>query len=168
MEDFNKNKLLVRKLVHTKFQHNWQYRIEIEGQPTDFDIFVKDVSYGPVEIGTEATAAGFIQYTYPTSVEPVSVSMTMRDHEDERIYNWFSEWAGRVVNSDGTVNPPMHPEYGYLRKWTRFQLLAGTKGYTEKKSREWSVYPTQLGDITESRDEQGFLEFPVQFIQFRS
>lgn len=168
MEDFNQHKLLVQKLVKTAFQHNWQYRVEIEKQPNDFDIFVKDISYGPTEIGTEALSIGANRLTYPNSVEPVGISMTMRDHEDERIYNWFNEWAGTVANGDGTVNLPKHAQNGYLRKWRRYQLQKASKGFKEDMTREWEVYPTQLGDITESRDDQGFLEFPIQFIQFRS
>ena len=95
--------------------------------------------------------------------------MTMRDHEDERIYNWFNAWAGTVANGDGTVNLPKAPDNkGYLRKWRRYQLIKDAKGFKEDMTREWEVYPTQLGDVTESREEQGFLEFPIQFIQFRS
>ena len=167
--DFNKQRALVQKMVKTSFQHAWAYRIEIEGQPSDFEIFVKDISYGPVEIGTNPIKVGVNNLTFPNSVEPVAISMTVRDHEDERIYKWLNDWASKVVNGDGTVNPPLHPQVGYLKKWRRYQLVHGESGgFRENLSREWSVYPTQMGDIAESYSEHGLLEFPISFVQFRA
>jgi len=171
MGDFNLQRLAMRKAVNTEFQRSWAYRIEIEEEPADFDLFVKDVSYGPIEITTDALKAGIQALQFPVSAEPVAISMTMRDHADQRIYNWASAWAGKVINPDGTINPPLHPEKGYVRKWSRHQLreLAPSEGsFREESPREWGVFITQMGDISESRSEQGFLEFPVTFIQFRS
>lgn len=166
--DFNRQRSLVNKLVNLSFQHSWAYRVEIEGQPQDFELFVKDISYGPIEISTKPLNIGVNRLTYPDGVEPVSISMTMRDHEDGRIFKWFNEWANKVVNGDGTVNPPLHPQRGYLKKWQRHQLRHDAHGFREEASHNWLVYPTQLGDVTESYSEHGFLEFPISFIQFRS
>lgn len=169
MAKFDRQRSLVRRLVETRFQHAWAWRVEIEDQPQDFELYVKDMSYGPVELGTDQIKVGTNVLTYPNSVEPVSVSMTMRDNEDGRIYSWLNDWAGRVVNGDGTVNPPRHPQKGYLKRWKRYQVKMTNDGRPEDvPSHEWLVYPTQMGDIAESYSEHGFLEFPITFMQFRS
>lgn len=158
-EDFNKLKLITRRLVKTDFQQSWQFRVEIEGfSPVkDFDIYIKDVSYGPIEIETEPEKVGMRVFTYPTGTAPVGISLTMRDHQNRAIYNFLADWAGKIVNPDGTVNLP--PEY--VKKWKRYSLFDEGEALTD----EWKVFLTQLGDITESKDEPGFLEFPVTLIQ---
>lgn len=161
-EDFNALRLISRRLVRTPFLRPWQFRVEITDQPADFDLFVKDISYAPFELDTDETKAGVITLTYPTGVQPVGVEMTMRDHEDQRISTWVSELISRVYNHDGTVNLPAE----YMIEFRRFALRdAGTR---EVETDVWEGYFTQLGDVSESRDEPGFLEFPVSFIQFRS
>ena len=160
-KDFNNLRLIAKKLVKTPFQQSWQYRVQITGQPEDFDIYVKDITYGPIEIETEAEKAGHTTITWPSGTAPVSISMTMRDHEDQRVRNFIAKLAAKVTNPDGTVNLPID----YLVDWQRFSLLSDN---TEKETDSWKVYPTQLGDVTEAREEPGFLEFPVTLIQFRT
>ncbi len=166
--DFNREKMMVKRMVQANFQHGWQFRLEIEKQPLDFDLFVKDVSYGPVEIEYEPLKLGAIQIQVPTGVLPVSISMTVRDHDDERIYKWFTEWKDLVVNPDGTVNPPMHPDFKWLREWKKHTLVHDAKGFVEVLSETYLVAPVQMGDITQSYDDHGFKEFPITVIQYRS
>ena len=87
--------------------------------------------------------------------------MTVRDHVDQRVSNWFSQRVAKMVNSDGTVNLPVD----YLLKIRRFAIDSENK---ETRKEVWEVLPTQMGDITESKDGEGLLEFPITFIQFRS
>ena len=166
--DFNREKMMVKRLVQTPFQHGWQFRLEIEEQPQDFDLFVKDVSYGPIELEFEPLKLGVNQIQLPTGVLPVSISMTVRDHDDERIHKWFAEWAAKVVNGDGTVNPPMHPDFKWLREWKKHTLVHDAQGFTEVLSETYLVAPVQLGDITQSYEDHGFKEFPITVIQYRS
>jgi len=159
-EDFNQLRLIAKQLVQTPFQEGWQFRLDIddENSPDDLDIYVKDITYGSIEIETEAVKAGIQTMTYPTGTAPVGLSMTMRDNQDRRVYDWFTKWCQKVVNKDGTVNLPGE----YVRKVERVCLL------TDDIQDTWLMFPTKLGDITEAVDSEGFLEFPVAFIQFRS
>jgi len=160
VEDFNQLRLMVKELVRTPFQEGWQFRLVIddENAPEDLNIYIKDITYGSIEIETEEIKAGMQTLTYPSGTAPVSVSVTMRDNQDRRVYDWFKGWAYSTVNDDGTVNLP----YEYCRKIYRVNLLDDLIQDT------WYAFPTKLGDITEAIDAEGFLEFPVTFIQFRS
>lgn len=44
----------------------------------------------------------------------------------------------------------------------------GQSEFTETKTDEWMMWPSRVGDITESREESGMLSFPVTFTGFRS
>lgn len=157
-EDFNRLRLLTRQLVRTPFQEGWQFRLDIDKAPRGFNIYVKDITFGPIEIETEALKVGMQTLTFPSGTAPVGLSMTMRDHRDRRIYDWFVKWSGAMVNEDGTVRLP----FEYLRKVKRVNLATG------KIQDTWIMFPTKMGDITESVDSEGFLEFAVAFTQFRS
>lgn len=162
MEDFNKMRMTARSLVETTFREPWQFRVEMDGYPhKDFDLYVREISYGPKEIETEQEKVGIQTLTYPSGTVPVTVSMTMRDHEDMRVSKWLATLTGKVTNPDGTVNLPID----YCVSFRRFSLLHDN---SEVETDKWMVYPTQLGDVTESTDGEGVLEFPVTFIQFRS
>ena len=163
-EDYNRLKIIARRLRETHFREPWQFRISVEGYPyddDDFDLYVKEISYGPTEIETEAEQIGVKVLTFPSSAQPVTLSMTMRDHQDRRVSKWFNERVKKVVNDDGTVNLPAD----YVLKMRRFSLLEDN---SEEETDLWEVVPTQLGDVTEERDGEGTLEFPITFIQFRS
>ncbi len=162
-EDMNQLRLLTKKLVHTPFQEGWQFRLVIDDKtlPQDWDIYVKDINYGPIEMETEGVKAGMQTLTYPSGTVPVSLSMTMRDNQDRRVHDWFARWSNAMVNPDGTVNLP-YEQNGYVRKVERINLATG------KIEDTWFMFPTKLGDITEAVDSEGFLEFPISFIQFRS
>jgi len=159
-EDFNKLRMIASTLVHTEFQEPWQFQLRFDDKsaPEDMDIYIKDITYGPIEIQTEEVKAGIQTLTFPIGTGPVGVSMTVRDNQDRRIYKWFAAWCDAMVNADGTVNLPN----AYVRKVERINLV------DDSVQDAWFMFPTQLGDITESVDAEGFLEFPMSFIQFRS
>ena len=160
--DLNKRRAIASLMVKTHFREPWQWRLEVDGYPyDDFDLFVREVAYGPIEIETEQVKAGVTTLTFPSGAQPVTVSMTVRDHVDQRVSNWFSQRVAKMVNSDGTVNLPVD----YLLKIRRFAIDHENK---ETRKEVWEVLPTQMGDITESKDGEGLLEFPITFIQFRS
>ncbi len=164
-QDYNRLCLgIVKKAVRTPFKKKEMFRLELERQPDDMDIFVKDISFGPTELENEPVKAGGRVLTYPTGAAPVSLSVTVRDHEDERVARFFDEWAAEVSNSDGTFNLP-YGTSGYVRKVKRFSLF---EEKPDLLTDEWEMYPVQRGDVAESVEEPGFLEFPLTFVQFRS
>lgn len=171
-EDFNQLKRISKRLVYAQFQHPWEFRLHISGLPVElannFDLLVKDISYGPVTIETETIKAGGVTLTFPAGSEPVTLTMTVRDFKsgvlngktvNRPFYHWVQDaWVPRVINKDGTFNLPS----SYLRRVARVSL------YDPDDAEVWYMFPQKLGDITESVDGEGFLEFPVTFIQFRS
>jgi hypothetical protein len=169
-EDFNKLKIIYKKMVGTHFQHGWQFKIEVVDwqnlgsiidMPEDFDLYVKDVTYCPLEVEVEPIKVGTSTLTYPIGSGPMVISMTMRDHEDQRIYRWFNSLVNKILNPNGTVNLPKD----YLLEWRRYTLMSDG---SEVQTGKWNAYPLKLGDVTETVMPGGFLEFPIQFQQFRS
>ena len=164
MAGLNMDKLrsISSQAVNTHFRHGWQFRLEVDGAPGDFDFYCKETSHTPWEIETEPFNAGATPINYPTRSNPSTISLTMRDNEDGRIYDWFDGRCRMVVNQDGTFNLPSE----YLLKIRKFDLLSDG---TEKLRREFKVVPLSLGELTESLDESGGnLEFPLTFIEFRT
>lgn len=151
-----------RQLVRTPFQQGWQYRVEADGMPPDFDIYVKDITYGAFTIEFEAKQIGTVEIQNPTHRTAGQVTLTVRDHQDGRVEEFFTKGAGKVVNPDGTVNLPKD----YLIKM-RLYLLLEDGG--ERLSKEWEVAPADCSDITRSRSSLNeFVSFPITFQKYRS
>lgn len=151
-----------QQLVRTPFQQGWQYRVEVDGMPPDFDIYVKDITYGAFTIEFEAKQIGTVEIQNPTHRTAGQVTLTVRDHQDGRVEKFFTKGAGKVVNSDGTVNLPKD----YLLKM-RLYLLLENGG--EELSKEWEVAPADCSDITRSRTALNeFVSFPITFQKYRS
>jgi len=161
-EDFNQLKRISHRLARADFQHPWDFRLEISGMrkdlENDFDLLVKDISYGPVTIETEAIKAGGITLTFPVGTEPVSLTMTIRDLSTRPFSKFFDKWAKSVANENGTFNLQTQ----YLKRVSRISLSNPDDVET------WYMLPTKRGDITESVDGEGLLEIPYTMIQFRS
>ena len=174
---------LVKKAINTQFQQNWQWELvfhEKSGDkdfkpPKDLSIYVKDITYGALEVETETKNVGAGVITLPVRSMPVELSMTVRDNQEREIYNWMANWIGKVVNASDDNNnrarATVNVSSNYLRTCTRYQLIEHNGGITRErdKAREWQIYPTLVGDITESYEaDGGLLEFPVRFIQMFS
>ena len=158
-DNITKLRTIARKLIRNDFKEPWDFKLIIAGAPEGFDLYCKDMSFGPIEIETEAIKAGSVTLTYPEGTSPTTISLTMRDHIDSRVYKWFTKIAGKVANKDGTFNLPN----GYLLE-AELQSVVKDGSVTDS----WLVFPQKMGDLTQSVDAQGFLEFPLTFIQFRS
>ncbi len=167
MEDFNKLRLLARQMNRTDFRHGWQFRIEVtsahsQDPPSDFDIYVKDVTYDPIEIETETEKLAGHTFTWPVGAAPVTVSMTMRDNIDQRIRKWFQGMTDIIILPDGTVEMIKKVEVEVAR-----YALAPDGTDVGEPEILWMI-PTKLGGITESRDDGNNIEFPITFVQHRT
>jgi len=79
-EDFNMLRLKVHTLVGTDFKQAWAFKLDIDGQPADMDIYVKDITFGPTEIANDPVKSRWQNYLRSQPVaEPVSLSMTVRE-----------------------------------------------------------------------------------------
>lgn len=151
-----------QQLVRTPFQQGWQYRVEVDGMPPDFDIYVKDITYGAFTIEYEAKEIGTQSIHHPTHKTAGLVTLTVRDHTDGRVEKFFTKAASKVVNSDGTVNLPH--EYLLTMKLYYLQEDGG-----ETLAHQWEASPAECGEITKSRSSLNeFVSFPISFQKYRA
>lgn len=174
VEDFNKRRLTAKAMTKIHFLEPWQWRVAIDGMPEElldkkdthhplFELLAKEISWGPLDLETEAIKAGGIVFTFPTASSPTTVTLTMRDTNDRLIYDWIKSWSNMIVNDNGTFNLPST----YIKTMTLYKML-DDQASSDLPHDVWDVYPQKMGDITQSVDGQGFVEFPVVFMQFRS
>lgn len=150
------------QLVTTPFQAGWQYRVEVDGQPSDLDIYVKDITYGAFSIEYEAKEIGTQSIHNPTHKTAGLVTLTVRDNQDARVEAFFTKAAKKVVNPDGTVNLP----HEYLLGMRLYYL---SEDGSEKLAHEWEVAPAECGEITRSRSSLNeFVSFPISFQKYKS
>ncbi len=147
--------------------------VESKLQPVaDFDMYVKDVTYDPIAIEMEAEKIGGHTFNFPIAVSPTTITMTMRDNSKREIYEWFKKITGNIIDTDGTIKPLGEIEF-LLKKYNlgadgkRLKVVDKEKVSPESCD-SWWVIPTKLGEITESRDECGNIEFPIVFVQSRT
>lgn len=158
----DKQRRMVKQLVQTPFQQGWQFRVEIDSQPSDLDIYVKDITYGAVTIEYESKQLGSQTINAPINKTAGTVSVTVRDHDDGRVEAFFQKLADKVVNSDGTVNLPVD----YLIKMRLYRLLSND---SEKLDKEWIVSAAECGEVTRSRtDVTELISFPMTFQQYKA
>lgn len=161
-EDFNRLRQVSRQLVRTDFQAEWNFRLELEGAPADFDFYVKDITYSHFDIATDEEQCGAASYAWPTADQILRISFTMRDNVDGRNAAFLSRWWGQVVGADGTVGVPFGLN-GYVRKAVIYNIdVTGL----ETPSYEMYCYPIQVGEISRSRENCQFAEIPVTLVQF--
>lgn len=151
----------VKRLMETPFQQGWQFRIEIDGAPRDFDLYVRDVTYGLLSIEYETKQIGSVSTNSPINRTAHEISLTLRDHEDGRIMKFLKDMADKVTNDDGTVNLSST----YLVKMRMYRLLFSGGEVLES---EWKV---SIGgcEVARARPEVNqFISYPVTFQSFRS
>lgn len=154
-------KSISRQMVRTHFREPWQFRVEVGGAPDDWDLYCKEVVQTPIELEAAAQRVGAHVLSYLNSAQPVSLSLTMRDNQDGRIYDWFSDWVDQVVHPDGTWGLPID----YLRT---ARIFNRHEDGSERLRQELRVQPMVLGEITETVEPSGaLLEFPITLLEFR-
>lgn len=163
-EDFNKLRAINKQLVQTAFQKEWLFRLDIDDAPDDFDFYVKDVSYNPRDMNTDEEQIGSLTLTWPVSQTPIKISATMRDNEDGRNLIFIAAWFRKAVRLDGTVGLP-YGSNGYLKK---VRVYWQKDDGSETCVGEWEMYPTGLGEVSQSRENAAFTEFQVSFVQFET
>lgn len=152
---------LNKRLVQTPFREGWEYRVEVEKAPVDWDLFCKEIVQTPIELEVATQRVGAHYLSYLNGAQPVSLTLTMRDHVDGRIYDWFEAWCGEVVSPKGTWGLPID----YLRTVKIHARKHDGSEYLRQKLR---VQPLSLGELTESVEPSGsLLEFPITLIEFR-
>lgn len=161
-EDFNALRTINKKLVQTEFVTEWNFRLEIEGQPYDFDFYVKDMSYNGFEIGMDEDTYGNATYSWPTTEQPCRISFTARENYDLRIATFLHSWMNKVIKNNGTVGLPFGKD-GYTKKVTIYHIKDSGE---EVPLYDNYAYPTQYGEVTRSHENCAFMEMPVTLVLF--
>lgn len=151
-------KLTSRMLTKMLFAQGWQWAVEIDGLP-GADFFARDITYSDFTIETDPMVIGGGGINVPQRREAGPVTMTVRDTVDGLVARWFDNQKAKVINSNGTVN--LQLQYSFDIRI--YHLLFSGVTLLEK---ELTVFATQRGDITVSRDAVSqFHTFPLTFTQ---
>lgn len=154
-------KSMLKAALRMAYAQGWQWTVEVAGF-SQLQMFVKDISYQPITIETEAKNIGGVMINRPTLSSNSTISMTVRDTEDGAVKKWFTSLAKRVINPDGTINLPTD----YLVTLNIYNITSqGERLLTDT----YEVYATNLGDITRGRDQvQEFFAFPITWTIYSS
>ena len=154
------NKLTTTALNKILFAQGWMWAVEVDGiGGMGAEFFTKDITWGTFTIETEAKRFGANEYNQPIARTAQPISMVVRDDVTGMIYDAFKACLAKVINDDGTVNL----QDAYLMSIRIYRLQ--TTG-VPKLLETLSVIPTQLGDVTFSKDQVGeFMTYPLSFVQ---
>lgn len=154
-----KAKFYVKRLVETPFQQGWQWMIEVDDGPDNFEIYVKDIEYGGGSMDADVTNIGGGSIGKPTSSNAGEVTMTVRDDAKRQVRNWFDKQLAKVKNKDGTVNLPK--DYVFTMKV--YLLDEDGKKTLSDTMRVFAVKCS----VSLNYDSQGdFIAYPMTFQKF--
>ncbi len=162
VEDFNACKQMSKKLMRTTFQPEWLFRLEVSGAPSDFDLYVKDISYPHFDLVTDDEQVGAATLSWPKNEQAVQISMNVRDNTDQRVAKFLRNWAHQVVHTDGTVGLP-YGATGYVKD---VSVYVQTPNGTETLVCRREMFPIKCGEVSMSRENSAWMEIPVTFSQF--
>lgn len=157
---------IVNRAVHTEYKSPKLFRLDIDGAPPDFDLFVLDMSHTPIENGNEEIAYGFKKINLPSQTEPIVLTVTLSDSPNEHVREFFKEWNAKLDNGDGTVNPPNQ----FLKTVRRYRIMSSEfspTGFVETLANEWKMWCGRVGEYSESREESGRLTYPITLNEWR-
>jgi len=133
------------------------------------NLFVLDVSYGPITITADAHKVGSAILDQPNGTEAIELRLTTMDDEKGSIRNWFSQLAGCVTNTDGTFGVPEDylVQISILHSFVTEE--SPKKWLTKTGEKAWSqkawFRPVSL-ESELSRKDDALEEFTLVFHQF--
>lgn len=155
-------KQYVRTAVLMPWQHGWMWSVEIEDPtaPENFDIYVKDVSFGAGSIDTDFIQIGSGGVAVPTFSNAGEITMTVRDNQSRLLDTWFDYRLSKVKNDDGTLNIPANYVFN-IKLYTLNDVGVKTLYKT------YPVYPIKKGDLNWSKENGASItSFPIIFQKF--
>lgn len=127
-------KQAVIKAAQVNFRMDYMRRIEIDGQPENFDTFVQDISYSGSSIESKTFSVGNGEMSFPNKKSVSSgITVIFKDDEDGMISDFISKLQGRIFNDDGTQNLPIE----YL---IELRVMRIRNNGTEYEENKWKVY----------------------------
>jgi len=150
----------VDELVSLDKQGAWEFCVEIEDAPDEMDILAKDISYEPITINVEEKNYGSVQVAPPMNADRVTLTMTVRDTKDKKLYNWFKWLASQIVHSDGTFGIPVE----YVK---RVRIFSSTDKSDPDPDEFYMVF-TNIGEMSKDRTSKEHFEFPITWSQYKT
>jgi len=155
-------KTAMKKAVNVNFRLSNMRRIEIDGQPENFDTFVQDISYSYGKIESTSFSVGNGELSFPQRKPVGSVVVTFRDDENNTVANFIDSLQKKIFNDDGTQNLPVD----YLFELRVFRIKQDGEEFLEKS---WKVYVEENhefgGNDTEGEQPS---TFNVTFKKYKS
>ena len=164
---------MVRESLETHFAKKNLFLLSIgqqlgrTPQLTNINLFVTDLSYGPITITADSHKVGSAVLDQPNGTEPIELRLTTMDDEAGSVRKWFDALASAVTHSDGTFGLPA--EYlvkisilhSFVDDDSAAYWLRGKRGW---KKEMW-LRPVSL-ESELSRKDTGLEEFALVFHQF--
>lgn len=159
---YQQSKQAATQFMQTPFLQGWQWCVEADNAPFDFDIYVKDIDFGAGSIDSDVFQIGAGSIALPTFSSAGEISFTVRDNSDLRVSKWFDGCLSRVKNNDGTLNLPKDYVFNIkifiLNEYGVKTLLSNM-----------SVFALKKGNYSLSRDGiNTFMSVPLTFQKFNS
>lgn len=157
-------KQTLERYMNKPWLHGWMWAVEVSAPdaPTDFDMYVKDVSFGAGSIDVDTVQIGSGHISFPTARSASEITLTARDDQNQTLSKWMDSRLAKVSNQDGTINIPID----YVFTMTFYTL--NDQG-VRTKYKSYQVYPTKKGDLTWAReDTTSLMMFPLVFQKFSS
>ncbi len=152
----------VESLVTTSKRPAWEFAIDIEGAPPELDLLARDLSYEPFGITLEEKNYGSQQVSLPVNNERLSLTITLRDTKDKKLYTWCKQKASEIIHSDGT--------FGLPAEYVKQVVIYSTSDKTADPDPDvFYMIFTAIGAINPDRSARGqFLEFPITMTQYKT
>lgn len=127
------------------FRMDHMFRVEIDNQPKNLELFVKDVAYGKGTIESDSILVGSGEFNRPSKRTAGSVTVTFLDNEKGEISQFIESLQDKIFNKDGSGNVPID----YLFNIRVYRILNDASEYLEF---EKEVYCEENNDYKSSVD----------------
>ncbi len=148
--------------IKIKYQLDCLWRVEIDGQPDDMDLFSREVSYGKGTIESDTISLRTGDLNTPTKKTAGSITVVFNDDEDGKISDYIDSLQSKIFNKDGTQNLPVD----YLINLKIYRLKDNG---TERLDKAWLVYVEGNDDYSGNNDSRTeFGTFSATFKKYKS
>lgn len=170
---------IMRETLETNFSKKNLFLVSAIAKNKDIgdvplNLFVTDVSYGPITITADAHKIGSAVVDQPNGTEPVELRLTTMDDESGTVRRWFDRLSSNVTRTNGTFGLPCSylVNISILHSFISDESEAYWLGSQKDKSKSTSAWKKQAfyrpvsleSDL--SRKEDGLEEFTLVFHQF--
>nr|AKN37073.1 Phage protein [Vibrio cyclitrophicus]AKN38218.1 hypothetical protein [Vibrio splendidus] len=153
---------VVLKRAKVQFRTDCLWRLEIDDQPLDLELFAQEVSYGKGSIESDSIDVRTGMFNLPSKKTAGSVTVVFEDDEDGRVDAYIGSLQKKIFNPDGTMNLPRD----YVFKLRIYRINSGGG---ERLDAEWSVYVEENSDHKgDNKSVSEIGTFSVTFKKFKS